>query len=146
MKVKRDFSIKSKPDMLPLIDVVFLLLVFFIYAMLSMSYHNGIALELPSSSEAEHLSEHVELVISVDENGQPYLAKEAVVLSELGSRVKAYFEAREKKALAQGKKVEREVILSGHKALAYQGLFKVMDTLKKAGIQEISLQAERVNR
>ena len=33
---------KARVEMLPLIDVVFLLLVFFIYAMLSMVLHRGL--------------------------------------------------------------------------------------------------------
>ncbi|VFQ46789.1 ExbD/TolR family protein [Desulfoluna butyratoxydans] len=132
MKVKRDFSIKNKPDMLPLIDVVFLLLVFFIYAMLSMSYHNGIRLELPESAQAEHMEEATELIISVEADGRVYMGKEEVMLTDLGTRVKRYFEGKKKK----------QVILSGHKDLSYQNLFHVMDTIRGAGICDIALQAE----
>ena len=39
--------------MLPLIDIVFLVLVFFIYAMLSMAVHRGLPVILPSSSTAK---------------------------------------------------------------------------------------------
>ncbi|WP_300669918.1 biopolymer transporter ExbD [Desulfoluna sp.] len=132
MKVKRDFSIKNKPDMLPLIDVVFLLLVFFIYAMLSMSYHNGIRLELPESAQASHMEETAELIISVEADGRVYMGKEVVALTELQARVTRYFEGKTKK----------QVILSGHKDLSYQNLFKVMDTIRGAGITDIALQAE----
>jgi biopolymer transport protein ExbD len=132
MKVKRDFSIKSKPDMLPLIDVVFLLLVFFIYAMLSMSYHNGIRLELPESEQAAHVEEAMELIVSVTAEGQAFMGKEPVPLAELGPRVILFFKGKAKK----------QVILSGHKDLSYQHLFRVMDTLREAGISEIALQAE----
>ena len=37
---------KARIEMLPLIDIVFLLLVFFIYAMLSMTIHRGLEVEL----------------------------------------------------------------------------------------------------
>lgn len=141
MKVKRDFRIKAKPDMLPLIDVVFLLLVFFIYAMLSMSYHNGIRLELPESIQAKHMPERIELVVSVERDGSVYLGKEAIPLKDLGSRVEGWFHEEEAKATGE---IKREVILSGHKELAYQDLFRVMDLLKEVGISNISLQAEAV--
>lgn len=39
--------------MLPLIDVVFLLLVFFIYAMLSMVVHRGLNVDLPTAGLAQ---------------------------------------------------------------------------------------------
>lgn len=134
MKVKRDFNIKNKPDMLPLIDVVFLLLVFFIYAMLSMSYHNGIRLELPESTQAVHMEEPSKLILSVTAEGEVFMAKDPVPLAELGGRVIRYFEGKSKK----------EVILCGHKNLSYQNLYRVMDTVREAGVTDISLQAEAI--
>ncbi len=134
MRVKRDFSVKNKPDMLPLIDVVFLLLVFFIYAMLSMSYHNGIQMQLPESAQAVHMEETPALILSVTAEGGVFMAKTPVPLVELGGRITHYFEGKPKK----------RVILCGHKDLSYQKLFRVMDTIREAGITDISLQAEAV--
>ena len=48
MKVDLGFHRKARIDMLPLIDIVFLLLVFFIYAMLSMAVHHALPVALPS--------------------------------------------------------------------------------------------------
>ncbi|MBW1821228.1 MAG: biopolymer transporter ExbD, partial [Deltaproteobacteria bacterium] len=42
MKLKLYKTKNPRIEMLPLIDVVFLLLVFFIYAMLSMAVHRGL--------------------------------------------------------------------------------------------------------
>ena len=53
MKIELPAMQKSRIEMLPLIDVVFLLLVVFIYTMLSMAVHHGLAVHLPSSSVAE---------------------------------------------------------------------------------------------
>ena len=132
MKVKRDLRVKNTPDMLPLIDVVFLLLVFFIYAMLSMSYHDGISLELPESAQAVHMDEPAELILSVTEDGSVFMGKEPVALLDLGLHVTRFFDGKEKK----------QVILSGHRSLSYQNLFRVMDAIRGAGITDISLQAE----
>ena len=44
---------KPRIEMLPLIDIVFLLLVFFIYAMLSMAVHRSLPVVLPTSSAAQ---------------------------------------------------------------------------------------------
>jgi len=41
---------KPRIEMLPLIDVVFLLLVVFIYTMLAMAVHKGMPISLPESS------------------------------------------------------------------------------------------------
>ncbi len=50
MKLNLDTQRKVRIEMLPLIDIVFLLLVFFIYAMLSMAVHRGLPVVLPTSS------------------------------------------------------------------------------------------------
>ena len=53
MKVTLPGRRKSRIEMIPLIDIVFLLLVVFIYAMLSMAVHRGLPVALPASSAAE---------------------------------------------------------------------------------------------
>ena len=53
MKIHLPATKKARIEMLPLIDIVFLLLVFFIYAMLSMAVHRGLPVELPLSTTAE---------------------------------------------------------------------------------------------
>ena len=50
MKVNLGKERKVRIEMLPLIDTVFLLLVFFIYGMLSMAVHHSLPVQLPLSS------------------------------------------------------------------------------------------------
>ncbi|MBW2339659.1 MAG: biopolymer transporter ExbD, partial [Deltaproteobacteria bacterium] len=52
MKVNLGPRRRARIEILPLIDIVFLLLVFFIYAMLSMAVHRGVPVILPTSSSA----------------------------------------------------------------------------------------------
>jgi biopolymer transport protein ExbD len=53
MKVNVPRGRKTRIEMIPLIDIVFLLLVFFIYTMLSMAVHRGLPVILPTSSTAK---------------------------------------------------------------------------------------------
>ena len=62
MKITLPEQYTTRVEMLPLIDIVFLLLVFFIYAMLSMAVHRGMDVELPSSAAA---TPEKELTLSV---------------------------------------------------------------------------------
>ena len=50
MKIKIRDTRKVRIEMVPMIDCMFLLLVFFIYAMLSMAVHRGLPVNLPASS------------------------------------------------------------------------------------------------
>ena len=74
-------------EMLPLIDVVFLLLVFFIYAMLSMAVHRGLSVVLPDSSIAK-INKKLVLSVSIKSNGTIYIDKQQVALEDLAQRLK----------------------------------------------------------
>ena len=122
--------------MVPLIDIVFLLLVFFIYAMLSMAVHRGMKVELPESASPE-MTEDAPLSISVQyENNRAiiYLNKERLSLDELEGRLHTQVRADDQ---------EKQVLLFADKTVPYQQLYKVLDCISGAGITAISLQAEQ---
>ena len=132
MKINRRSLQRTRIEMLPLIDIVFLLLVFFIYAMLSMAVHRGLPVTLPSSSTAK-IDKHLILSVTVKADGSVFVDKHPVSLTDLSQALKT----RAKGAEAPG------VLLFGDKNLSYQKLFEVMDLIRKAGLTRISLQAER---
>ena len=127
---------KPRIEMLPLIDIVFLLLVFFIYAMLSMAVHRSLPVSLPVSSTAEINSEGV-LTVSARQNGEIFLDSIRVSLEEL----RVFLQDKAQKA-PNDKSVQ--VDLFADKALSYQELYKILDVIKTAGISNVSLQADTV--
>lgn len=131
MKVNIQSIRKARIEMLPLIDIVFLLLVFFIYAMLSMAIHRGLPVNLPSSSTAK-IHKDLILSVSIRSDGAVYLDKERVSLNELEESLKK----RTKNIRQTG------VLLFADRNLPYQKLFHVLDQIRKAGLTRISLQAE----
>ena len=74
MKIDIDPGKKARIEMLPLIDIVFLLLVFFIYAMFSMAVHKALPVELPGSSTARMTKKSL-LSVTVDSKGKVYVNK-----------------------------------------------------------------------
>lgn len=76
---------KARIEIVPLLDVVFLLLVFFIYAMLSMSAHRGVRVQLPSGDgTAEPLDS---FVITITENSAVLVEGAVVSINEAVRRV-----------------------------------------------------------
>ena len=135
MKIRQPKPRQARIEMLPLIDIVFLLLVFFIYAMLSMAVQRGLHLDLPESAQAE-ISQESPLAVSVrgGEAGlEVYLDKELMSLDQLGKRLAA---------LAKGEGDEPQVSLFAEKDISYQQLYNVLDRIQASGIAAISLQAE----
>jgi len=124
---------KPRIEMLPLIDIVFLLLIFFIYAMLSMVVHHSLPVSLPVSSIAEIDAEQSHTV-SVRQDGTIFLDETRLSLEEL----QAVLQDRVQKA-ADGKSVQ--VDLFADKAISYQELYRILDIIRTAGISDVSLQA-----
>lgn len=125
--------------MLPLIDIVFLLLVFFIYAMLSMAVHRGLTVDLPASATAE-LDKAQILSVIVKQTGagtEYFVDEEPVALSEMAALLK---ERTAHSISVSGP--EPGVLLFADKQVDYQRLFMVLDQINQAGLSRISLQAD----
>ena len=135
MKVPSSYLGIKKPriEMLPLIDIVFLLLVFFIYAMLSMAVHHSLPVSLPVSSAAQIDTEQ-SLTVSVMQNGEIFLDKIKVSMEELQLVLQDKVQSA-----SDGKDVQ--VDLFADEALSYQELYRVLDIIRTAGISNVSLQA-----
>lgn len=132
MKVDLEFHRKARIDMLPLIDIVFLLLVFFIYAMLSMAVHHALPVALPLSSTAP-LDKQVTLSVTVYRNGSVFLDDTPVETEELADILKSKAESSKEPA----------VLLFADNSITYQTLYEVIDQIKIAGIDRLSLECER---
>lgn len=140
MKITLPEQYTTRIEMLPLIDIVFLLLVFFIYVMLSMAVHRGMDVELPRSAGA---TPEKELTLSVTvrhlEDGASliFLDQERVDPDQLA--VLLTQRAKQEKTRSDR---EPGVLLFADRQVDYQELFKVLDQISKAGLNRISLQAD----
>ena len=131
MKVNFQMSRKVRIEMLPLIDIVFLLLVFFIYAMLSMAVHRGLQVLLPTSASAK-IEKELIVSVTIKSDETIYVDKEQIGLNDLASLLKTKAETDK----------DVGILLFADRSLSYQKLFQVLDQIKNAGIHRISLQAE----
>jgi biopolymer transport protein ExbD len=123
-------------EMLPLIDIVFLLLVFFIYAMLSMAIHHGQQVDLPESGTAGlETAEAIGITIQAANGGLKFFVdEESVELPQLEQLLE------KKKAASKDKNPNVQIFAD--KSVPYKDLFEVLDKVKQAGLTSISLQAE----
>ena len=138
MRIRRDKVKQPRIEMLPLIDIVFLLLIFFIYAMLSMSVHRSQQVQLPSSDSVQiDTNEAITVTLQSQDNGiSVFVDAEKIPLNSLTAVLEQKCELRDKK--------ERKVQVYGDKSVSYQDLFQVLDRIKASGIQHISLAAEKL--
>ena len=117
--------------MIPLIDVVFLLLVFFIYSMLSMTVHRGLPVNLPTASTST-VDRKTFITISLQQDGQLFLEDRVVDKHTLPSLL-----IKEKK-----KNSEVQVYLRADRDVSYQRAVEIMDLVRSAGIHKLALETQ----
>jgi biopolymer transport protein ExbD len=117
--------------MIPLIDLMFLILVSFVYGVFFMSVHRGVPVSLPLSSTAK-IEKLLTLTLSIQADGTLFLDKEPVAFENLGEALK--LRALDNK--------ETGILLFADKNLPYQKLYSVLDVIRTAGLSQVSLQAE----
>ena len=131
MKITLRNNKKARIEMLPMIDIVFLLLVFFIYAMLSMAVHRGLPVNLPASKTVK-IDKKLVLAVTINADGSIFVDQEPVELDQLTTLLQAKATGQEQPG----------VLLFADRNLTYQSLFEVLDQIRQAGLNRISLQAE----
>ncbi len=130
MRFKRRLTPQANVNLIPMIDVVFQLVVFF---MVSSTFiiTPGISLVLPDSSTSEPVLMS-RLVITVISKQEVYLNKERYTLSGLDE------------SLADLSESEREdiktVVLEGDRSVSYSLMVEVLDTLRRNGFKGVNLR------
>ena len=129
MKVNLGAQRRARIEILPLIDIVFLLLVFFIYAMLSMAIHRGIPVNLPVSSSSR-IEKELLLSVTIKDSGEILVDKNRTPLKDLAWLLRR----RAKGQMSPG------ILLFADRNVSCQLLVKVLDQIRMADIHRISLQ------
>ena len=122
---------KPRIEIIPMIDIMMFLLVFFIVITLRMIQGTGIQLDLPSSQTTQELKP-TQITIGVQKDGTMYVDGQPYSAEALKSKLEEAKKNSDKLA----------VILAGDKELSYQNTLKVMDVARSAGISQVGLAAK----
>jgi biopolymer transport protein ExbD len=127
IKFHRPGKINPHIDIMPLIDIVFLLLIFFLIG--STFIKPVLDMQLPGADSKDKVPPKT-IVISIDNNQQMYLNKVKINSSRLLSHLKTI----------KQQNPEITVVFRADKEVHYYLFVDVMDALKKLKIQNISLE------
>jgi len=123
----------SEINMVPFIDVMLVLLIIF---MVTAPLITTGVIDLPSVGKAKQRPEHViEIVVASDDNLKLRIDgkdQDGTNLRSLAARVRQ----------AQGGDANTPVVISADKAVKYEAVVKVMDTLQRAGVQRVGLSVK----
>lgn len=131
--MRRREKIKDKtPELMisPMIDLIFLLLAFFIISTMYMTEVRTISIELPNAESAEVVHKSSSLV-SVKKDGTYWLDEKKMPLERLVEEVKARSRANP----------GYSVVIRGEKEARYNDVIRVLDACKSAGLTHFGLAA-----
>ena len=117
-------------EMTPLLDVMFLVLVFFIYSVFDMALHRGVKVDLPGAKGVEEKGDRVVVTILPDDTLQ--LDGEPLERPELVARVAA--------RVAEAGEEKPAVIVSGDRSASLGTGVSLLADLKAAGVGHVSFQ------
>ena len=117
-------------EMTSLMDVMFLVLVFFIYCIFDMSVHKGLKVDLPAADGSMERGERIVVTIAADDsmrfNGMPMTRDEIV------GRFKEL----------KGVKMDFPILISGDRKSSLGTGIELLSELKAAGFETVTFQVD----
>ncbi len=126
-------------EIIPMVDVMFLLLVFYVLSSLAMSQNKGIQVALPAATTGQASAVPQMVVITVDAQGQVFLLQDKVELSELATRVQELAATRPGGMEALQKD---GVVLNADQTSQMKQTVTVMDQLRQVGVYNFSISTQ----
>ena len=119
---------EARVEMVSLMDVMFLVLVFFVYSIFNMAVHHGLKVDLPSAAGALEKGERV--VVTIDAKDALQLNGRPLPQDELIESVKRLVAVRK----------ETPVLISADRKASLGAGIELLARLKAAGVEKASFQ------
>jgi biopolymer transport protein ExbD len=126
-------GLKADINVTPLVDVMLVLLI--IMMIIAPLLQQGVVLTLPAAINAvDKPDTQDQTVVAIDSNSRLWVNSLEVPEQDVIPRLQSILED----------KTDRTVYLKGDKDAPYSAIMKMMDALRKAGIEQVGLITERV--
>lgn len=120
-------------ELTPLIDVVFLLLIFFMVSTTFVNEPAGLQVELPRSENRDVIPDGTDVSVHLAADGRVFVEEEPVDAEDLRERLKAV-------ALEDPKTM---VVLRADEALEHGRVVQIMDLARDLGLTNFAIATER---
>jgi biopolymer transport protein ExbD len=128
MRIPRKEPQKARIEIIPMIDVIFFLLVFFMVSTLSLTINRGLPVNLPTAATSQKaMRENVTLTVRQD--GTMFLNKAPITLQDMGQRVKA----------AMVTDPQLTVVINADGQVRHSTVVDILDELRSAGVSGLAI-------
>ena len=131
---RRNFREQGQPQVMiiPMIDIMLFLLVFFMISTIYMVQTNTLQVSLPQASTSKQEIRPNVVPITVTATGEVLYDKDTLPVGELAERVGSTLKSDP----------DTVFVLRGDKAARYEHIVTVLDLLKKSGTRRVSIATE----
>ncbi len=131
MAIQKEKKVEDRPDLTPMIDVVFQLLIFFVVTTTFLS-DTGIPLDLPEAGTGQQESMRPEMSVRIAADGSIRFQGEMVSLADLEQRLQRAREASPQEALT----------IYGDGRVDLETIVKVMDLARRVKVPGLVLATQ----
>jgi biopolymer transport protein ExbD len=124
---------KARVEIIPMIDVMMFLMVFFVLISLNVIPALGLKTNLPSASSSQDLAPQKKAIITIGLQDALQVDGVDTLITALAARLKQQKTAGDK----------LNVIVNSDRGVEVQRLVEVMDTLKQSGFESISIATRK---
>ncbi len=126
----------SEVNMLPLIDVLFAILIFFMLSNIVLTEKNKITVQRPTNSDVEQVDKAKKLItITLTKNKKLYLEDEEIGADELSERLKL---------ISKDGSID-QVLIDADKTSDYGDVMEILEIVKETGLNSIGLAVNKRN-
>jgi biopolymer transport protein ExbD len=128
MRLQRRSLKKARIEIIPMIDTIFFLLVFFMISTLSMTQFKGMPVNLPKAASGQQAPAE-SAAITIDKDGRLFLNQQVVEKAALGDALKQQL----------AKNAEMLVVINADDGVAHGQVVEVMDIARAANIAKMAI-------
>jgi biopolymer transport protein ExbD len=128
MRIQRRNPKKARIEIIPMIDTIFFLLVFFMISTLSMAQYRGMSVNLPKAASGQQaLAESA--AITIDKESRIFLNKEEVDQAALGDLLRQQLEQN----------ADLLIIINADDGVEHGRVVEVMDIARAANVAKMAI-------
>ena len=120
-------------NVVPLIDVMFALLTFFIMSTLFLTRSEGLPVNLPKAATAKEQQIPTKVTITVDEKGQVSLNRDPIAINDLATRVRTLV----------GSNQDTLVIINADQKVLHGEIVGIMDQVRQVKGARLAIATQR---
>ncbi len=128
MRIQRRTPKKARIEIIPMIDTIFFLLVFFMISTLSMAQYRGMPVNLPKAASGQQAPPE-SAAITIDNQGRLFVDKQPVEKSMLGDLLRQQLDQT----------ADLLVVINADDAVEHGRVVEVMDIARNANVARMAI-------